>query len=492
MLHATTATSIVVRPRASRAGIVVVLVAAIAVSGAFQGCSGGSGNTSDLTAYVALLKWNKLSLDAAATDAASGAPEQLGPGRTARALAIVHIAMFEALIAADGGYQSYVGIPPGPSSMSRSTAVAQAAHDTLASLFPAQLMTFDDALAADLALVEDGAKETNGIAVGQTAASAILGMRFGDGSQIPEPVVGVGFMTNPNPGFWRPDPVSMIPIALGAFWGQVVPFALTTADQFMAPPPPGLTDTAYTIAYDEVKTVGGDTITTPSIRTPDQTVAGIYWAYDGSPDIGTPPVLYNQIACVIGTQQGLGDLEFARLLALVNVAMADAGIACWQSKYAYQFWRPVTAIRESDPGTGPTMLGDGNAATIGDLTYTPLGAPASNQMSGVNFTPPFPAYPSGHATFGCAVFQVLRRFFATDNIAFTFVSDEFDGVATDNMGNPRPLLPRSFQNLTQAEDENGQSRIYLGIHWSFDRTAGITQGHQVGDWVFDHVYQPVP
>ena len=176
------------------------------------------------------------------------------------------------------------------------------------------------------------------------------------------------------------------------------------------------------------------------------------------------------------------------MLALVNVAMADAGIAIWESKFLYQLWRPITGIRESDPGTGPTGLGDGNDDTAGDTTFSPLGAPASNGQ-GPNFTPPFPAYPSGHAGFGGALFQVLRRFYGTDDIAFTFVSDEFNGVTRGNDGAVRPLIPRSFTSLSQAEEENGQSRIYLGIHWSFDKTSGIAQGREVGDYVFDHLYQ---
>src|SRR5262249_30678871 len=111
--------------------------------------------------------------------------------------------------------------------------------------------------------------------------------------------------------------------------------------------------------------------------------------------------------------------------------------------YFYEFWRPITAIREADPGTGPTGTGDGNPGTTGDAAFMPLGAPASN-LTGPNFTPPFPSYPSGHATFGGALFQTLRKFFGTDNIAFTFVSDEFNGITKDNGGNIRPLLPRSF------------------------------------------------
>lgn len=149
--------------------------------------------------------------------------------------------------------------------------------------------------------------------------------------------------------------------------------------------------------------------------------------------------------------------------------MADAGVAIWESKFHYQVWRPVTAIREADEGTGPTGAGDGNPHTIGDPTFTPLGAPASN-LTGPNCTPPFPAYPSGHAGFGGALFQTLRRFYGRDNIAFTFVSDEYNGR------HARPLKPRRAASLSQAEEENARSRIYLGIHWSFDASEGITQG----------------
>jgi hypothetical protein len=160
-------------------------------------------------------------------------------------------------------------------------------------------------------------------------------------------------------------------------------------------------------------------------------------------------------------------------LALINTALADAGIACWESKYLYAFWRPITAIR----------------AAV-DPNWTPLGAPASNS-SGPNFTPPFPAYPSGHATFGGSVFQVLRNFYGTDRIAFSFVSDEFNGVTRDNKGNVRPRVGRRFSSLSEAEEENGQGRIYLGIHWAFDKTEGIAHGRTVGNYVFDNAFQPL-
>ena len=173
----------------------------------------------------------------------------------------------------------------------------------------------------------------------------------------------------------------------------------------------------------------------------------------------------------------------------MNVAQADAGIAVWESKFYYDVWRPVTGIREADAGTGPSGAGDGNPDTLGDPNFMPLGAPGSNS-NGPNFSPPFPAYPSGHAGFGGTLFQILRRFYGTDDIAFTFVSDEFNGTTRDNNGNIRPLRPRSFANFSEAEEENGQSRIYLGIHWAFDKSEGITQGQQVADYVWFRTYRP--
>ena len=249
-----------------------------------------------------------------------------------------------------------------------------------------------------------------------------------------------------------------------------------------------MTSREYTEAYNEVKRLGGDGVNTRTRRTDDQTNAGIYWAYDGTPSLCAPPRLYNQIALQIADQMGTDIVDLARLLAIVNVAMSDAGVASWESKYLYQFWRPVTGIREADPGTGPTGRGDSNPLTIGDRKFSPLGAPASN-LQGPNFTPPFPAYPSGHAVFGGALFQTLRNFYRTDEIPFTFTSDELNGVTEDNEGNVRPLRPRTFRTLSQAEEENGQSRIYLGIHWSFDKTEGIAQGRRVANYVFANAFR---
>ena len=440
---------------------------------------------------AALRHWNATAIDATGLDHTVGFLEHPGPGRSSRAMAIVHVALFEAVLAVRGGYASYLGLAPAPADTDLRCAIAQAARDTLAALFTLQAAELDQELADELALVADGAPKTQGIALGQAAAEAVLALRTGDGSEIAEPLYGIDYLPSDQPGKWRQDPVSMHPLALGAHWGEVTPFVLTSADQFRVPPPPALTSPEYTLAYEEVKVLGGDGVTTPTARSDEGTLVGLYWAYDGTPSLCAPPRLYNQIALEVAGQMDSDLVETARLLALVNVAMADAGIAIWESKYFYEFWRPVTGIRESEAGTGPTLLGDGNAGTVGDATFTPLGAPASNSGS-PNFTPPFPSYPSGHAGFGGALFQTLRRFYGTDDIEFTFVSDEFNGVTLDNLGNVRPRTPRTFHTLSQAEEENGQSRIYLGIHWRFDKVEGIVQGRNVADWVFDNLYTPEP
>ena len=395
-----------------------------------------------------LHRWNVIAINASGLDHTPVAPgenrvfgEQLGPGRSSRAMAIVHIAMFDALDAVVGGFTSYTGTNASPGPMSVDAAIAQAARDTLATLFPSQAPIFDGYLGDDLAVIRNAQQKANGIDLGQRTAAAILAMRLNDGSQIPEPRVGVDYFTSDQPGHWRQDPISLIPLALGAHWGQCIPFVVTSTSQFRAPPPPDMTSSTYTAAYNEVKNVGGAEITTQ--RTEEQTFIGTFWAYDGTPSLCAPPRLYNQITVQIADQRRLSAIQFARLLALVNVAMADAGMTIWESKYYYDFWRPVLGIRESDPGTGPTGLGDGNPDTIGDTNFSPLGAPASN-LTGPNFTPPFPAYPSGHAGFGGALFQVMRRFYSTDNIAFTFVSDEFNGKPATTMETSGPFGRAAF------------------------------------------------
>jgi PAP2 superfamily len=445
----------------------------------------------------ALRRWNEIAVNASGLDHTPVAAgeirvfgEQLGPARASRAMAIVHIAMFDAVNAIARRFYSYTNVSRAVPGTSMDAAIAQAGHDTLSALFPSQKPNFDTELAEDLNGVDSHRAKQLGIELGQRAAAAILARRSNDGSANAEPRMGVDFIPGNAAGNWRQDPVGQQPIALGARWDEVRPFVMHSAAQFRVPPPPAMTSAAYAAAFNETKSLGGDGVITPTVRTPEQTFIGIFWAYDGTPSLCAPPRLYNQIAMQIADQMHTDVVNLARLLALLNTSMADAGIAVWESKYHYEFWRPVTGIRESDPGTGPSGTGDGNPATVGIANFMPLGAPASN-LTGPNFTPPFPAYPSGHAGFGGALFQTLRRFYGRDGIAFTFVSDEYNGLTHDHNGNLRPLIPRSFTSFAQAEEENGQSRIYLGIHWAFDKTQGIAQGRNVADHVYRNAFQPL-
>jgi hypothetical protein len=430
----------------------------------------------------AVLRWNTVALDAVAADYnLQTPPSQAGPTATARALAIVQIAVYDAVNCIDHTAEAYLLRRRMPRRSSIDAAVAEAAHDALVALYPKQKVTFDRALAADLAAIPDGRSERLGILAGRLAARKILTARARDGADamVPfdQPVAAGTFQTFDD----EPD-------ALGVGWGRVRPLAMDTVTHFRAPAPPALTDASYAAAYNEVKSLGGDGLHTSTARTAEQTAIGYFWAYDGTPGLGTPPRLYNQIAQVIARQQGNTEVQNARLFALVNIAMADAGIACWETKYTYNVWRPIRGIRQVGPQG--ESLDDGNPATEADPTWTPLGAPCTNcppETSG--FTPPFPAYDSGHATFGAALFRTLERFYNRDDIVFSFTSDELNGVNADPDGTVRPLVTRTFTSFSQASLENAQSRIYLGIHWGFDRDQGIKQGAAIADYIFNHALE---
>ncbi len=222
-------------------------------------------------------------------------------------------------------------------------------------------------------------------------------------------------------------------------------------------------------------------------RTPNETLIGLYWGYDGSKKLGTPPRLYNLIVREIAIAQGNSLIENIRLFALINAALGDAGVLAWEQKYLHNLWRPVVGVREHDASLGPVAIPGSEISGEGDPNWLPLGAPKSNEpMTVKNFTPDFPSYPSGHATFGAACFHTVRMFYGvlpgdrspdqlTDGLSF--VSEELNAETTDNEGTVRPHHVRSFENggLWQMIVENGLSRVYLGVHWSFDAFA--TEGN---------------
>jgi len=437
-----------------------------------------------------LLYWNKVTIDASGLDhtpLVAGETrvfgEQFGPHRSARAMAIVHIAMYDAVNAIIGGFQPFSGSFTTPARTSVDAAIAQSAHDTLVVMFPSQKAAFDAKLTADLAniVTKTPAQKTDGITLGKATAAAILALRANDGAdKRPEPVVGVDYITGTGPGEWTQDPVSQVPLALGAFWGQdVKPFVNKSGSQFRLPPPPALNSAINTAAFNQVQTLGGDGVTTPTTRTADQTIIGVFWAYDAAPTLCAPPRLYNQVVTQIAEQQGTYNVaDLARLLAMTNTAMADATITAWDSKFFYHRWRPI----------GGQRIDDGNPDTITDPNFSPLGSPSSN-LTGPNFTPPFPAYPSGHATIGGALFQTLRNFYGTDDMEFTLTSDEYNGITKDNTGKVRPAVVRSYSSLSEPQYENGISRIYLGVHYLHDYVYGDIAGVAGANYMFKRAFR---
>lgn len=425
-----------------------------------------------------VLQWHTIALDAVRDDHALSSPrEQFGPTRSSRALGIVQAAVYDAVNSIDGTYEPYLFSEKAAPGASIEAAAAQAAHDALVWLYPSRAANFDAALKEDLAAIPQASAQA-GAVVGRAVAAKLTKLRANDGANEPS-----SYVFRNEPTTWSPDPLHPNQQALTPNWGRVAPFTMTSGDEFRPEAPPDSKSDEYAAAFQEVVEYGGDGTTTPTKRSEEQTEIGIFWGYDGQPGLCSPPRLYNQIVAQIARDRGNTMIANARLLALVNLAQADAAIASWDAKYAYDLARPITAIRQADR--------DGNPDTIGDPTWAPYGAPANNG-NGTNFTPPFPAYTSGHATFGGAVFETLRDFYGTDDIAFTFLSDEFNGKTFDQNGVQRPLKPRSFASLSQAEEENGQSRIYLGIHWAFDKTAGIKQGNQIADRVFSKFLRVKP
>ncbi len=441
--------------------------------------------------YERLYLWNQIALDTTAIDHTPTQPgetrvfgEQFGPTRSSRAMAIIHIAMFDAINAITHKYSSYAKIAPVTGDVSADYAIAQAAHDALLYLYPSQVDRLNALLASDIThIAGDAAGLAAGQQLGRQAAYAIQVLRTNDGSQIQDPRAGNGpFFLKGGVGHWTPDPISNLGIYLGAYWGNVKPFVLASSSQFRAPAPPALTDAAYTRNFQQVKSIGGDpNHGTPTTRTAQQTVNGIFWSYEGTPSICAPPRIYNQIARTIAFQQGMTDVtDASRMLALINTAMADAAISAWETKYYYQYWRPVTAIRSTDQG--------GNVNVTPDPTWYPLGGQDTN-THGPNFTPPFPAYVSGHSTIGGAMFEIMRHYYP-DATPFTFTSDEWNGINRDIYGNVRPLTPLHFAGFMDAEQQNSESRVYLGVHWQFDADQGMIEGHKVADWIWNNSFQP--
>lgn len=452
-----------------------------------RGAKGGRamGNIMD-----GILIWNAHALEVARRDFSpdtSGEvrPQQPGPTRTSRALAIVHVAMFDAFAPMSvSRYGAYTEPDPGLSLGGRRAAMATAAALTLVALFDRQrdwILSQHQSYLAGLGA--SSAVVNRGVAWGRYIAETILRGREGDGAERS----ALLYAPSPEPGQHRPDPLNPGQGVLDPHWGGVRPFGVPNLTSVITPvAPPTLGSPTYAAHFEEVKAKGA---ATGSTRTPDETVQGVFWAYDGARDIGVPPRLYNQVVRAISTTHEAKELDNARLFAAVNVAMADAGIQAWHEKYLYNVWRPVVGVREADAGYGPTGGGDGNLGTAGDPGWLPYGSPRSNQPGAPSFTPGFPAYPSGHATFGAAALKVAELSLGLPaGFTFQFVSDELNGVTQDNRD--QAVRPRHVRTLTiqSAIRENLESRVFLGVHWRFDGDRGREIGEEIARQV--HVNFP--
>ena len=381
-----------------------------------------------------VLEWNAILLDAVRTD-------RTAPPVAARAMAIVHTAIYDAVNAIDRTHEPYAVRELALPLTSREAAVVAAAHAALSSLFPMQQDMFDDAREADLAAIPDGPAEDLGVALGETVAAQILALRADDGA-----TAVVDYEPGSLPGQWQPTPPSFVDSLLPQ-WPDVTPFAMTSGSQFSPDDIPALTSGQYTKAFNEVKSLGESDSTT---RTVDQTNIALFWANGAG--TATPAGHLNLMAVAAAEKKGNTLSENARLFAMLNVALADAAILAWDCKYATDFWRPVTGIRAADT--------DGNPNTVADPAWTPLIA-----------TPPFSTYVSGHSSFSGAAESVLRSFFGRDKVTFTLAS-EAAGVPD-----------RTFKSFSQAAQESADSRLYGGIHWRFDNEDGLTAGQKLGKFV---------
>jgi hypothetical protein len=375
-----------------------------------------SGGTAPAAASVPagsgalVVDWNRELLRIVRTPGAQ--PATVHPTRS---FAILHAAIDDAVLHA-------------PRDARLDAAAAEAGHDALAALYPARRSEVDGQLAAELGGIPDGTARRRGIDAGHRAAERLLAARAADGSATPPPPLPAGTA----PGDYRPTPPSSARPVF-THWAGVTPFVLESAAQFRPAPPPDVSSREYRDAIAEVRDLGRDSSTT---RSADQTLAGRFWS---------APIwnYWNEIAQRTALSHHLGLVRTAHLFADLNLAFADGVVAFYDAKYHDHVWRPITAIRETDPG------------------WTPLVA-----------TPADPSYPGAHSVVSAAAETVLSRYFG-DHTAVTVTSELLPGVS------------RSFPSFDQASVEAGVSRIYAGVHTRIDHEAGLRLGHGVAGLVLE-------
>jgi hypothetical protein len=384
----------------------------------------------------------------------SAGPENFGnkfPGEAAVYMGIVHVAIYDAAVAIEGGYRPYAIALTAPAGTSPAAAIAAAAHDTLIGLQPAlglngaQQAILDGDYASYLAAIPGGAGKTNGIAIGQQVAAAVVALRADDGRD-KNPTLADLHPPAPGPGVWQPDTSRPV---LGLRLPGIRPLALTSASQFRPDGPNSLTSVDYAEDFNQVKQLGRVDSTT---RTVEQTTQALFWT---DHDIRQ----WNDGLLRLAAARGLDLVQTARMLAMAHVAGGDAMIACFDAKYHYWFWRPYQAI--------PLAGTDGNPATVPDPTWKPLGT-----------TPNFPEYPSAHACHSTAVVTALDAFFGTDKIPFSL-----DSRVTGTT--------RHYDRLRDVVKDVDLARVLVGFHFFSSDEQGSSLGRQVGRYVVQHLFQPV-
>jgi hypothetical protein len=410
----------------------------------------------------AVTEWNRTAGVAARAACISPAVDPL---HESRLYAMVHVAIHDALNAIERRSRPYafdVAANPGADP---DAAVAAAARDALVTLI-GQLPLGPECNAAGIAAVEtayqqallsipDGTAETLGIETGQAAAAAILAQRAADGSDAP--LVDPAYPQGTEPGEYRFTPGFDFVFLPG--WAHVTPFVLAHSSQFLASPPYSVKSEKYAADFNEIKALGG----TVSARTADETEIALFW-------VESSPLQWNRIARTVSASQGLDLWQNARLFGLLNLAMADGYISSFATKYRYNFWRPVTAISEADT--------DGNPDTTADPTWAPLVQ-----------TPPIPDHDSAHSVEGAAAAEVFRQFFGTDDISFSTCSlTLLPGSTCDD---PIPV-PRAYSSFSEAEAENGLSRILVGFHFRHAVEEGIQHGRKIGRRAVQLFLRPTP
>ncbi len=394
-----------------------------------------SGVASGVTAADEVTDWNQVMLLAALTAPVTPAPV------TTRVAAIVQAAVFDAVNGINRRYTPIYVPPAAAPGTSKRAAAVQAAYATLVHLFPNQKATFDQQRAASLAAITDTNDAVQqGLSWGQNVADQIWAWRSQDGfSDAPPPYLG-----GTQPGQWRPTPPAMAP-GLVPQLATTTPWVIRSPSQFRTAGPVAMTSDQYTADFEEVKSMGSST---NSGRTADQTLLTKFW------QAGNPPDYWDPVVTSLAAHHHFSMSQTARLLALVNLGMADAAIGCWDAKYTYSWWRPITAIQLGDT--------DGNDATISDPAWTPL-----------IVTPPFPEYPSSHSCVSGAAGRILSQTFGEET-TFNVVSNAMSGVT------------RKFHSFSAALEEVKNARVLGGIHFRTACVDGNALGIAVGDYVIAH------